>query len=341
MRPLFLLLLAALGFVSVSLAVRAIVPWPVDQGLWAKWVYFQQHKDEFDAVWIGSSLTLRDVDVPAIDAALAERGHELHSFNFGVGGMFTFEQDFVLHKLLELEPANLKIVILEGGPVRFSAHPDDMLQTRRVTNTMRGTYWHDTTRMGHFLRQAPHVSMSLWGKIALGFTHLRLLGRRFSNYGFGPEIPRTLRDFEPGPWLVERRGFHPYKEPHGQDVQPLLRNPAAFEALLAQIQGANATPMELDDIDLGMHRAQYAAAEARGIELVYLALPGSVGDPERQFLHREGVIPVLWDFSLPTEYPELFRLEYRWDKDHLNPDGVKVMTPFLVQRMVQLLEARE
>ncbi len=341
MRALLLWLLTAAGFVSVSFAVRALVPWPKDQGLSAKWVYFQRHKDEFDAVWIGSSLTFRDVDAPSIDAALAERGHDFHSFNFGVGGMFTFEQDYVLHRLLELEPANLKYVILEGGPVRFSAHPDLMFQARKVTNTMRGTHWHDATRVGYILSQAPHVSMPLWSKTSLAFTHLRLLGRRFSNYGFGPEIARTLPAFEPGPWLTQRRGFHQYKEPHGDEIQTLLDDPAAYQALLELIPAASTTPMELDDIDLGLHRAQYAATEERGIELIYLVLPASVGDAERQFLHRQGVIPVLWDFGLPADHPELFRLEHRWDKNHLNPDGVEYLTPLLVERIARHLEARE
>jgi len=340
-RPLTQSLLAALGFASVALGVRALVPWPEEQLLWRKWEYFAEHKDEFDAVWIGTSLVFRDVDVPAIDAALRERGHALHSFNFGIGGMGTFEQDFVLHRLLELEPARLKYVFYEGGPVGLGIHPRHVFQTPGDTNTMRSTYWHDGPQTAKVLRQIPHLPVSPWRRLDLAFTHARLFGRKLANYGFGTEVKRGLEGFEPGPLLTERRGFQPYREPHEDAFQPMLDDPATFDEVVAAIPAANAMPLRLEDLDLSTHRAQYAAAEARGARLVYVALPGSIGDPERQFLHAQGVIPTLWDFSSPAEYPELFRIEHRWDVDHLNPDGVPLLTAYLVERVAALLEASE
>jgi hypothetical protein len=340
-RALLLFLLTALGFASASFAVRGLVPWPEDQGLWGKWEYFERHKDEYDAVWLGTSLVFRGVDTPAIDATMAERGHDFKSFNFGIGGMGTFEQDFVLHKLLELEPARLKYVFLEGGPVGIGVHPRHIFQMPGDTNTMRSAYWHDSTQTGKVLVQVPRLPLPLWRKIDLGFTHVRLLGRKTSNYGFGPEVKRTFTEFKPADWLVERDGFHPYKKQHGQEIQPMLDDPAQYDALLAEIPAVNARPMTLDELDLGTHRAQNAAAERAGVRLIYLAMPGSIGDPERQFLHQEGVIPELWDYSLPTEYPELFRLEHRWDVDHLNPAGVEVLTALLAARLAATLEAAE
>jgi hypothetical protein len=333
-----LFLLTALGFASVSFALRRIVPWPEDQGLWRKWEYFREHKDEYNVVWIGTSVVFRDVDVPAIDAALAERGHDFRSFNFGIGGMGTYEQDFVLHKLLELEPTDLEYVILEGGPVGLGVHPRHIFQTPGDTNTMRSTFWHDARQTGKVLRQMPHLALSPWRKFELSFTHARLLGRKLSSYGFGPEIERAFEGFEPGPMLLERHGHLPYRELH---FEGFLDDPEVYHELIAAIPEASALPVTLDDLDLATHRAQFAAAESRGVELIYIALPGSVGDPERQFLHAEGVIPTLWDFSQPSEYPDLFRIEHRWDEDHLNPTGVPYLTALLVERVTQHLESGE
>ena len=330
-RPLLLLLAASIGFASVSTALRRLVPWPDDQGLWSKWEYFQAHRDEFDAVFIGSSLVLRDVDAPAVQAGLAAAGVELACFNFGVGGMGPYEQDFLLHRLLELEPARLRYVFFEGGPVGLGTHPRHIFQTPGDTDTFRSVHWHDATQTGKVLRQVRLLPVALLRKLDLGFTHVRVFCRRLASYGLGPELPRRFEGPPaPGYMMTRDRGYRPYPEPHGADFD----DPQAFAALVAAIPAEHGRQLRLAEINTAVHAAQYAAAEARGVELVYVNLPASIGTPERPFLHAQGVIPWLFDFNRPLDFPELFRFEHHWDVDHLNPDGVKCLTPLLVERVL-------
>ena len=337
MRPLLLTLLASIGFACTAALFRRAVPWPDDQALWVKWEYFAAHKDEFDAVWIGSSLVLRDVDVHAIDAGLGAAGLPLRSFNFGVGGMGTYEQDFLLHRVLELEPARLRYVFLEGGPVGLGTHPRHIFQSPGDTNTIRSAFWHDRVQTRKVLGQVRRLPVGLLAKLDLGFTHLRLFGRKLASYGMGPEIPRGLEGPPtPGPMLNEDRGFRPYPEPHGADfAEPGASE--AFAALVAEIPAVHGRDLELGELHTAVHAAQYEAVAQRGARLIYVNLPASIGTPERPFLHRAGVIEALIDFNRPLEYPELFAFEHRWDKDHLNRAGVALITPLMIERLVALI----
>lgn len=50
-------------------------------------------------------------------------------------------------------------------------------------------------------------------------------------------------------------------------------------------------------------------------------MSGFEGDPERCRLHQAGTVPILFAFNDPARFPELFRLEIRCDRGHLNPRG--------------------
>jgi hypothetical protein len=330
-RTLFLFLAASLGFLGVASAFRRLIPWPDDQALWQKWAYFAEHKDEFDAVWIGTSLVLRDVDVIAIERALAERGVTLRAFNFGMGGMGTYEQDFLLHRLLELEPARLKYVFLEGGPVGLGVHQRHIFQSPGDLETVRSVYWHDAAQTLKVLGQTARLPVGTLAKLDFATTHLRLAARKLVNYGLGPEVPRFFEGpGEPTAMLTEDLGFRPYPEPHS----PEFDDPVAHARRTAEVAAANRQALVLDELHTAVHAAQYAAVEARGAELIYVCLPATIAEPERPFLHAAGVIPWLFDFSQPDEHPELFRFEHRWDEDHLNRAGVALLTPLLVERIL-------
>jgi hypothetical protein len=246
--------------------------------------------------------------------------------------MGTYEQDFLLHRLLELEPARLRYVFFEGGPVGLGTHPRHVFQQPGDTNTVRSTYWHDWTQTSKVLDQTWMLPLGPVRKLDLATTHLRLYGRKLASYGLGQEVPRGLEGPpEPGAMLLSARGFRPYAERHGPDFD----DPEAYARRVAAIPAEHGRILELDRINTAVHAAQYAAADARGVELVYVNLPASIGTPERPFLHAAGVIPYLFDFNLPLTYPELFRFEHHWDEDHLNRTGLEHFTPLLAQRVLE------
>jgi hypothetical protein len=64
----------------------------------------------------GSSRVLHWIDTEVVDAELGRGGMGVRSYNFGLRGMRTFEQDHLLHHVLALEPRRLRWVFMEGGP---------------------------------------------------------------------------------------------------------------------------------------------------------------------------------------------------------------------------------
>ncbi|WP_448563322.1 hypothetical protein [Trichothermofontia sp.] len=50
--------------------------------------YFVQHKDTYDAIFIGSSRTHRQTMPSVFDRILQEQGYLIRLFNLGIGGSY-------------------------------------------------------------------------------------------------------------------------------------------------------------------------------------------------------------------------------------------------------------
>jgi len=344
LRSTSLLLLAAASFLLVAKGTERLIPMPNFLGHWSKWEFYRQHKNDFDALWIGTSHVMRDVDNPAIQARLAERGIELSMFNLGLPGMGTYEQDYMLRRVLALRSERLKYVFIESGPIAMGVHPRHIFRSPDDNDTHRSVMWHTPQETAMVLRQVWLLPVSPLKKVEHVFEHLRILARNLSNYGLGPEIKRGLRGVRVDhDWLVETGGYrtwestHPREPVHSAPLLPIAEALGEDGLLELEAPDALATHSDLSGLNVGFYAAQYEAATACGVRLVHLTLPGSMVSSERPLLHRLGVIRELWDFNRPEAYPELFRVAHRWDEEHLNSAGVALLTDLLVQRIAELV----
>ena len=55
LRALLLVLVSGASFALVASVLRPLVPWPEERGLRAKFEYVRDHRDEIDAIYVGSS----------------------------------------------------------------------------------------------------------------------------------------------------------------------------------------------------------------------------------------------------------------------------------------------
>jgi hypothetical protein len=78
-RSLLSIALCVASFLLVASGVHSLRPWPSEYGLRAKFEYFAEHKDEFDAVFVGSSVTAYGVIPGTFDAVMRERGRPMRS----------------------------------------------------------------------------------------------------------------------------------------------------------------------------------------------------------------------------------------------------------------------
>ncbi len=347
-----LLLYIAIGLATFSGAsawIRSHLPPPEGVGLRAKLEYFREHKDEFDVLFIGSSRIVRGVDNALVDEELAARGIEVRSFNLAVGGMRTFEQDHMQHQVLEMEPARLRWIFFEGGPVGMGVRKDHIFRSPPNLNTDRGVAWHTGRETRNVLRSLARLPLSTREKIRQAILHVELMSSRYTNYGKGEKLIRELRESSEARLERERKrdeilagqGYQGLEEVTGREVSEevlaFLDEPGPFEERMGSIEAENELPVEMEHLYTEMYEEQLRATEERGIRLVYLLPPGYEGTPERLMLYERGVIPELLNFNDPARYPNLFRLDHRFDKGHMNRRGAVLLSGYIAEAIAELL----
>ncbi len=322
---LFLPALAAFVALAVTLALRA--PWPEEYGYAAKLEFFEEHKDEFDVVYFGSSRVFRGIDPRIVDAELAAAGVPARSFNLAVGGMGAFETDYLLQRIAEMKPARLRWIIFEG-----LAFDPTFIRTENV-HAARTVFWHTPAETKYALQATSRLDTSWFDKLSLGVTHVQLLLWKYANYGSGQSFVAAITGESRDPYgraltpeqLADGRGYQALETMSDKDDAllraNLLANRKAIEEQIAQMTKKRSERPDLSDYDLDALRAQYRAAESMGARLVYLLFAAVEAPPEILALHERGDIPLLFDFYDPERFPKMFDLELYFDAGHLNREG--------------------
>lgn len=104
-----------------------------------KFAWWEQHADEYDTLFLGTSRVYRGLMPRIFDERMAESGMPAKAFNFGIDGMFAPEDTFVLERLLARKPKNLRRVFIELG--MFQTNLEDL-----DPFSIRSAYWHDWER---------------------------------------------------------------------------------------------------------------------------------------------------------------------------------------------------
>jgi hypothetical protein len=302
-----------------------------------KWDYWEQHKDEYDTVFIGTSRTYRGVKPALFDQLTTAAGVPTRSFNFGIDGMISPEDVYVADYVLRDPPKDLRWVFLEVA--KFEGN----FENRDPINVRTG-HWHDWQRTWLCIRSTlwPRQKKVEWSKwfrpdddqpwpADTAWTHLRLFVSRSLNLGRGAVVveellvPRPAKNEILGP---ERDGFLPYPPDAGLKGAAL----AAYEKSLAHRQQVPSKlsplkPHHQEGVDRVLELAQ-----STGARPVLFVAP-SVGPSRLQPAARTGV-PVL-DFYDVLAFPELFVPEVRVDMQHLNARGAEIFTRELAEKFSQ------
>jgi hypothetical protein len=300
------IVLALLSFTVGTVLVRSLVPLQQGGQLGEKLAHLAADGDQYDALFLGSSRVLRAFDAGRFDAELARAGVALRSYNLGVKGVYSLEQDFLLHHVLARPPARLRWILLEAGPIglTLAEHSDWARPPQPLTQ--RAIQWHTPRETRRVLAAIRRLPLPLGRRLSLAREHLDLFARNVTNLGvlahwlFGLPVPG------PGRQAVDA--------------------PEAYRALAERVQAENRLPVDLDELDLAFYPAQARAAAAAGIELVYVTLPGEEGSPEVLALHGLGQLETLFHFNDPERHPELFERAQRYDLGHLNARGAALFT---------------
>ena len=326
MSRLLHLLLALASFAGISAIQRAPLPWPGGSGVADKWLYFEQHADEYDVVMIGSSRLYRSFAPREMRATWAESGRKLSVFNLAAPGLGRFEADFLAAKVLAMEPKRLKTLIVE----LWRWDPNEM---KRNELTPRAVYWHSAEQTyGALWSTYRYPELTTKKRWRLAFAHIQHFGLRLSNYGLGPVLAETLTaEAEPGRFVHVRKN-HGYRaleeEPFGSIRERrdlFLEERGEFEEAMLERHAevrAGDPALQLNLHALG--RRVRASREA-GVEVIFVVPPGPWAPPSELRIDVDPVPPVL-SYSDREQYPYLYREEGRFDRFHVTAAVAKKLS---------------
>lgn len=301
---------------------------------------FLSHKDEIDAVFIGSSRVQRGVVPSVVDERLSSPGREFRSFNLGIPGMRSFEADWLVRQVLASEPARLRWIVLEAPDFEPEVVP-------KHDATERFVDWHDRRSSWLVLRAVWRSAASFAEKLAATWRTLRLLVLRTVNYSTSDRfrLGATPRwDALVAGW-VQAQGFQALDETVPSVAhrrERFLRQARFHHAMVAGMRararsGTLADPGWEAEYDREALEEQGALIREAGITPVYLATPRLMPGPDFAQLQREGAIEHLIDFRDPLAHPKLFAAEYRFDGEHLNAEGAAIMSREIADELASLV----
>jgi hypothetical protein len=319
-----------LALAGASLALTASAPFPKLGNLWRKFHHLSEHARDYSLIYVGSSRVFHEFIPEHFDAALAGRGHEIRSFNFGQDGMWPPESLYMTRKILALRPPKLRWVLIDLMGIKPAVDGNE--------SSLRALHWHDWQHTVLAWRHIAGVDMagqrSFAEKAGLILHHAGLWARRATGMGRGHEALETAlklqREKRPAPVLdggFERGGDGPLRgdalELFKAEVSRLRREPAQ-RPIQPELRDA------LSEIA--------ADVRAAGAEPVFIVAAGIYGSERFSDWPPPGIRVLAFDD--PAKYPQLYDPERRYDPHHLDTAGAAEFTRLLAARFGELLEEK-
>ncbi len=310
---------------AVCTLLRAVSPFPPVPAIAPKWDWFQERRDEFEVLFVGSSRFYHQVIPQQFDAEVArDGGAKVRSFNFSYDAVWPPESYYLLRQILTLRPAHLKWVFIELQDIDFRL--DD-----RNDATLRMSYWHDLphTRMAI----ADILASRLHGpeKRRLIVAHSLLFLREAANLGRGADLLGNL--LSPPPPRKSPHAWEPFAGYRAGTAQPF---PAEEEEKyfygVAQMKALGA-PVPVRPVFREALQRIVTDVRQAGAEPIFVLTPTI--NPVENYGDIPGGAPV-WLYNDPDQYPALYELTNHYDSWHLNHQGAIEFTSLLAARFAAL-----
>lgn len=338
-----------LAFAAVARVLTPSVS--TDRVLRAKLDHFQQHKDEYDLVFFGSSRIYRAFDPQVFGREMASRGRPLRAFNFGVGPMRPHELNAVIRRALATRSARPRWVMVELVDWEPTFY-ENMSEDPRTID------WHDLRETWSACRTewlvdrptGEKVDRPAGDKLIRCGTHLSRMAEKHTNWGQGP---RRIREwFGDDPLQASTRrvvaagdGFVAIDDETGAYYESRRRQFLAkyfhpFLRKIKKIPAEQRQPATLENFNVAATSRQQAAIRAAGAEPIYVVPNLRDGTPVLHRLARDGVISNFIALNDPEELPELYEPDHYFDRGHLNRRGAELFSAELARRFADWLEER-
>jgi hypothetical protein len=317
--------IAVFAFVLVCAGLNALLPFPEIDVVSAELRFFQEHQDEFDTLFIGSSRIHHQLSPAIFDGIMREAGHSTRTFNFGINGMFPPENGYLLERLLRAKPGHLKWVFLELDELEVTRFP-------KAESTRRSLYWHDWKYTSLVLRKI--LDGEDHGNARdLFFFHSALFAKNFTNIGRKSDLTEWSSRLGKTAALPKNLGRD------GDGYVPQIKTLSTEEA--AAYEAGLETAVSRTESRFVSAATEQAYREWAdqirkiGATPIFLITP-TTAQTKLRFRAETGIGTVL-SFNDTKRYPQLYRSEMRFDADHLNREGAEEFTRLVALDLSQLI----
>jgi hypothetical protein len=329
---------AAFGF-TVVLIRHWLPPLEVPTTVREKLAHIEQHADEYDALFLGSSRIQNHVQAALFDRIATEQGIAVKSFNAGVSSMRPPEDAYFFDQILAAKPGRLRWVFVEV----------DFLQTvfqEEQKNTLRGVYWHDWPRFSLLFRRClvPRQHVNFIGKIQDASTrfgdlmdHATASVERCANVGRG----YTMIDRAMNRWVPDKMDWRKLGDagdgwtPAREKENPTPASRARLASILAERASGGPAKQSGDAVSRAALRELIDKITAAGATPI-LVIPPRTRESYFRPSHEDFPNVTVFDFCDPEKYPDLYKIDLRIDTSHLTAAGAEVFTRLLARRFAEM-----
>ena len=323
------ILLFALSFViasaGISLTLRAMEPDPELLVLSPKLRHFQDNRETYNTVFLGTSRTFYHIVPDEVESAAEAAGCSgMRVYNFGVFGLNGAEQDWLINEILTTDGSNLNTLIIED-PLPAERQFSDVTSTRARYFHQPALYGSYASDILSFPESTPKHAFRL-GVFGYGVLH------DLSGVGRAAEavFPDAIQ-YEPDVFDFSRHGFEALGSVRTKEIDARR---ADFEAqpdrFLALIEAFAAGPESDPSARAAYHAKRLARIERTGVRAGLFISP-DVGELRRTpwvgtALSETYADAMVLNYNRPDQYANLFTRALWFDFSHLNETGAKLLS---------------
>jgi len=285
-----------------------------------------RHKDKYNTLFIGSSLTRRHV-IPTKFDSLAAGG--IHSFNLGIGLLSNPESYYLARKLLENDSIKMSFVFMELHEV---------LKFKNDWYTMkRFYYWMDSDMYRFVTCSVLESGLSREEPEELRKYTLHRL-EYILNTGMTADYLKSQVERDTARNPIDFEGYCPMKYMSEEDINKYEEKISERGIKWAETYKKGACGKKPNRPELQMALKMIKLFDDHGIHLVFILNPRQNVDKLSEKLALFDSLPSenKIDLADPVKYPELFKLENAADLVHYNPKGAAIFTTCLAEAFNEL-----
>jgi len=314
-------------------------PGPYLDHVTPKLTHLKQNPEAYDVLFVGSSRVFRHLSPKLFDRRMRTQGHRFNSFNVGIPAAKSVEVWHLLRRLEADTTVRPRYVFIEPDGLTVGIKPNN-------DTTPREVYWHGFPETVLAIRSLgrhelpDRVEMSISHLKALFFNGLGVSRLRSTLSELDREGPRRpVNPLGAGP---DRDGWVPFEG--RQDASGAQRRNDFLEHLPRYRRSLRQQATLLEDracmtaYHVEMLERLEEAVRALGAEPVFILSPATRPRCEVHQAFREGLLPNLLAIDDAKNHPRLYKIENRFDAEHLNREGAEIYTRLLADRFAEVLD---